>query len=112
MIDLSAFPITPAMAYSVAGAAVICVLLTEWVKQYLPDWRYTSLLSLGLTLAIVEAAAALFVAGASLGERLFCGLLMSIAGASLATWGYEVVLNLIGKAGVGPRSDQALQRRE
>lgn len=103
MIDFSQFPITPGLVYTVAGAAAVCVLLTQWLKHYLADWRYTNLLALGITLAVVEIAAALFVEGATLAERLYNGFLLALAGASLATFGYEALANLFGKAGIGPR---------
>ena len=105
MMDMSQFPITPAMAYTVAGAAAICVLLTQLLKQYLADWRFTNLLAWALTLAVVEVAAALFVQDATMGERIFNGFLISLAGVSLGTFGYETVVNLLGAAGAGPRSD-------
>ena len=102
-MDLSQFPITPEMAYSVTGAAVICVVLTQLLKQYLPDWRYTNLLSWVVTLIVVEIAAGLFIKDVELGERLFNAFLVALAGTSLATFGYETVVNLIGAAGAGPR---------
>lgn len=105
MIDMSQFPITPQMAYTVAGSAVICVLLTQLLKHYLADWRYTNLLAWGLTLVLVEAAAALFIGSASLGERMYNAFLISVAGASLATFGYELIVNLLSKAGIGPRAE-------
>lgn len=103
MFDLSMFPITPQMAYTVAGAAAICVLLTQLLKHYLPDWRFTNLLAWGVTLIVVEGAAVAFVADAPVGERAYNAFLVSLAGVSLATFGFETVVNLLGKAGVGPR---------
>lgn len=111
MIDLNSFPITPAMAFTVAGAAAICVLLTQMLKHYLADWRFTQLLAWGITLVVVEIAGAAFVTEASLWERVYNGFLISLAGTSLATFGVEGVLNLLGAAGVGPRSDKALLAR-
>lgn len=111
MFDLSMFPITPAMAYTVAGSAAICVLLTQLLKHYLPDWRFTNLLSWGLTFAIVELAGIAFVSTTTPAERAFNGLLISIAGAALGTFGWEAVFNLLGAAGVGPRSDKAIMER-
>jgi Na+/melibiose symporter-like transporter len=104
-MDISQFPITPEMAYTVTGAAVICLVLTQLLKQYLGDWRYTNLLAIGVTLVIVELAGAFFVDGAPLGERLFSGFLIALASAAAATLGYETVANLIGAAGRGPRAD-------
>ena len=102
------FPITPAMVGTVAGSAALCVLVTRWLKEYLPDWRYTSLLSLGITLVLVEIAAAAFLQDAPILERLYNGGLVALAGASLGVFGRETVLNILGVAGVGSRSDAAL----
>ena len=102
-MGLEQFPITPQMAYSVTGAAIVCVVLTQLLKKYLPDWRFTNLLSIGVTLVIVELAAAFFVEGAPLAERLFVGFLLSLGGTATATLGYETVVNVVGAAGAGPR---------
>jgi hypothetical protein len=99
------------MVYTVAGAAVVCVLLTQLLKHYLADWRFTNLLAWGLTLVVVEIAAVAFISGGTLWERAYNAFLMSLAGASLSTFGYEAVVNLLGKAGVGPRSDKAIIER-
>ena len=86
---------------TVAGAAALCALLTQWVKAYLHDWRWTNILALGLTIALVLAAAA--VDGTMNIEEAFAALLTALIGASLATFGYETILNLLGMAGIGPR---------
>jgi hypothetical protein len=106
-MDLGIFPTTASAVVTIAGAAAVCVAITQWLKLYLSDWRYTNLLALGATFAIVEIAAAAFAAErAGALERAYGGFLVALFGASLATFGWELVSNLLGKAGVGPRADE------
>jgi glucan phosphoethanolaminetransferase (alkaline phosphatase superfamily) len=86
---------------TVAGAATLCAIFTQWLKQYLADWRWTNLLALAITIAFCEAA--MVLSGPATGERAFDALITAIAGASLATFGYETIVNLLGMVGVGPR---------
>ena len=102
-MDLSIFPTEASAVFTIAGAAVLTLLLIQWIKHYLPDWRWTNLLALGLTFVLVEIAAGAFVEGWTLWERLYRGFLIAFAGASLPTFGYELLMNLAGLAGVGPR---------
>jgi hypothetical protein len=56
----------------------------------------------------VEFAAAWVSQGKMDGQIAFAAILLGFLGASVATFGYETVVNLLGKAGVGPRSDERL----
>ena len=103
MIDL---PITAEMLLTVLGSAAFSVLISMWLKHYLADWRYTNLLVLGI--AELFAIAARLVLGAVSGGSVLGALLVGLAGATLATYGYEVVNNLLGLAGIGRRSDAAI----
>ncbi len=80
-------------------AAAFCILATQWLKHYLPDWRPTNLLALGLTVAVELLAAGMAGRGA-----WFAAAWAGLVGASLATFGYELLTNLAGWAGVGPRA--------
>lgn len=102
-MDLSMFPVTAQTLWTLLGATVWSVLMTQWIKHYLPDWRWTNLLALGLTLLLVLPVGILIIAEGTLGERIVQSILMSVAGTGLATWGYEALLNLLGLAGVGAR---------
>ncbi len=110
-MDLSMFPVTAQTLWTLAGTAVWSALMTQWIKHYLPDWRWTNLLALGLTLLIVLPVGILIIAEGTLGERIVQSILMSVAGTGLATWGYEGIVNLLGKAGIGPRSPAALMQK-
>lgn len=104
---LEQYPRNAAMLFTSAGVIVFAVLVTQWLKAYLKDWRFTGLLCLGI------AVVAEFVAGYIVNKRMSLeiaavAILLGFLGASVATFGYETVVNLLGKAGVGPRSDNAL----
>lgn len=98
-MDFLNLPLMPEGFLDVRVAAMICVLATQWLKRYLPDWRYTNLLALAVTVGIELLAAGL--AGES---AWFAAAWAGIVGASLATFGYEALANLAGRAGVGPRA--------
>ncbi|MGQ9683416.1 MAG: hypothetical protein ACUVX9_12820 [Anaerolineae bacterium] len=95
---MNSFPLDPDGLLNPAAAAAIAALAAQWLKAYLPEWRYTNLLVLLLAVA-VQLAAAAFSGGEDWWRAFWCGLL----GASIATFGYETVLNLLGVAGAGPR---------
>lgn len=103
MFDLSMFPVTIDAAFTIAGAAVVCVVLTQLLKHYLPDWRFTNLLAWLVTLIVVEIAGLFATPAGGIPQQLYVGFLYSIFGVSLATFGFETIANLLGKAGVGPR---------
>ena len=117
MISVELFPTTETALFTVVGAIVFCVLVTQWIKSYLPDWRYTGLLAFGLAALFVEIAGLLMlftpdgapVVAYAILRQLLIGLLIAFVAASIATYGYEQVVNLLGAAGVGPRSDKALK---
>jgi len=113
MNDFSLIPTTPEVVYTLLGAVAICTLLTQWLKKYLPDWRWTSLVALGSTIVVVEAAGALILAAMAatalmILRQLFIGLLLGFAGATIETFGYEAITNALGLAGLGSRSNAAL----
>ena len=107
-MDTSVFPTTASAVYTVAGAAALCVMATAWLKRFLEDWRFTPLLALGITLVLVEIAAAAFITTAPFWERVYIGFLVAVAGASVGTFTRELLLGMLGVAGVGSRSDAAL----
>jgi hypothetical protein len=106
-MELDNFPINAAMLYSAVGAILFSGLMTQWLKKYLENWRFTSLLCLGLAVGFELAAAWISQKGLS-AEVAFSAVLLGILGASVATFGYEVIVNLLGLVGKGPRSDERL----
>lgn len=101
-MDILNIVLTPEGFISIPVAAVVCVLVTQWLKSYLAEWRFTNLIALGLTL-VVEAAALLATGKGAEPAIWFSALWAGFVGACLATYGYETLTNLIGLAGVGPR---------
>ena len=86
---MDTFPLDPGGLLDPVAAAALAGLLAQWLKAYLPDWRYTNLLVLGLAVAVELAAAAVSGTG-NWWSALWAGFL----GASIATFGYETVRNL------------------
>ena len=101
------FPITGEALLTVLGSAAFAVVISMWLKHYLADWRFTNLLVLGIS-ELFAVAARLIVGGPVDGPGILGAVLVGLAGATLATYGYETVTNLLGLAGIGRRSDTAL----
>lgn len=101
-MDWSGLPLTPAGFLDVRIAAVVCLLSTQWLKRYLPDWHPTNLLALGITVVVEVIAAALSGSG-----EWFGAIWAGVLGASLATFGYETLNNVAGWAGLGPRAKES-----
>lgn len=98
-MDVLELPLLAEGFLDVRVAAIVCVLATQWLKGYLGDWRYTNLLALGITVGVELLAAGLAGEGA-----WFAAAWAGVVGASLATFGYEALTNMAGRAGVGPRA--------
>lgn len=88
---------------TVAGAAVVCVVMTQWLKQGI-DSRLTNVLALVVTLLLVETA--VIITEGTSPANLLSGFIVALLGASLATFGYELVSNLLGFAGIGDRQER------
>ena len=80
-------------------AAVVAMAFTQWIKQYLSDWRYTQLVVLGCTVALELVA--MVVSGRA---DVFSALMAGFWGASIATFGYETIVNWLAILGLGKRA--------
>ncbi|MDI7277612.1 MAG: hypothetical protein QME94_16665 [Anaerolineae bacterium] len=96
---MESIPLEPGGFLSPVAAAALAGLLAQWLKAYLPDWRFTNLFVLALAVAAELAAA--WVAGT---RAWWAAAWLGFLGASIATFGYEAVMNLFGLAGAGPRA--------
>lgn len=96
---MNTLPLDPAGLLNPAVAALLAGLLAQWLKAYLPEWRYTNLLVLALAVA-AELAATALAGTCDWWGAAWAGFL----GASAATFGYETVQNLSGAAGLGARA--------
>jgi len=93
----------------VAGLAffiAVAMQVVKGIKQFKEERAY-NIITLGLS--EVTALAAAFVSSAFRpdAETLFQAVIGAVYAAALATFGYEVVINLAGLVGYGPRSDKA-----
>jgi len=102
------FPITVASFLTVLGIALTSTLVVQWIKSYLAEWRYTNLVALGLALVLSEIAQAILMQWHPTAEGIFAAGLIGFFGATLGCFGNELVKNLLGKIGIGSRSDDAL----
>ena len=102
------FPTTASAVFTVAGAAVLCVVVVQWLKMVMADARMYNVAGLGITFVLVEIAGVFITGAPTVWERLYVGLLVALIGASLATFGYEILTNIAGMAGIGRRSDAGL----
>ncbi len=96
---MDGIPLDPGGLLNPLAAAAMAGLLAQWFKAYLPDWRYTNVLVLVLAVAIELCAA--WLAGT---RAWWSAVWIGFIGASIATFGYEAVMNLFGLAGAGPRA--------
>lgn len=101
------FPITAGALLTVVGIAILGSIITLWVKQFAGDWRFTPLVVLGLCLALAQGAQVVAAGWPPPLEAVLVALLIGFFGASLAVFGYETLVNALGRAGVGPRSEEA-----
>ena len=99
------FNISAGALLTVTGAATFAAILTLWTKHYLSNWRFTPLLVLGITETVTMLAQVIVSLGQMTGEGALAAALMGFVGATLAVFGYETVVNALGLAGVGPRSE-------
>lgn len=105
IVDLLEGLVTLEALASVFGLAVFTVLVMQWGKFYLSDWRYTPLAALGMSLLLSVVLRLALDGGLSLASVLVA-LIVGFFGCTVAVFGYEIVSNALGKAGVGPRSDE------
>jgi hypothetical protein len=98
---MDTFPLDPGGLLNPVAAAALAALLAQWLKMYLPEWRLTNLLVLALAIACQLAAT--WVAGS---HDWWGAVWAGFLGASIATFGYEAVMNLLGLARAGTRASQ------
>ena len=89
------WPITPQVLLTVAGIALFGSLATQWLKQYIREALLVNLICLMLCLAASVAAYFALAQGRWDWVGIYTALLTGFVGASLATFGYEVIKNLV-----------------
>ena len=98
------YPITVAAFLTVAGVALFGSALAQWLKVYLPDWKWTQLLVLALCVVLAGLAGFIEAAWHPSADAVFNAVLVGFWGAALSTFGYEAIQNMHGLIGGGPRA--------
>ena len=99
------YPVTVEALLTVLGVALFGSAVTQWLKKYLSDWRWTQLVVLGTCEVASIAAGWISAEGHMTYNQLMNSLMTGFWGATLATFGYEAVQNWRGLLGQGPRQD-------
>ncbi len=105
------FPVTSEALLTLFGGVVVAAIAGLWLKHYLADWRYTPLVVLACTELVLLLVLFATTGWRPSSEQLVSVALMALFGASLETFGYEAVVNALGLAGFGHRSDMAQLER-
>ena len=101
-------PITIEALASFAGGLFLAAVAGLWLKGFLKDWRFTPIMVLAVTVILVEGANWLAYGAEFTARQAGLAAFWALFAATLETWGYEAVVNVLGRMGVGRRSDKAL----
>ena len=107
---LPTFPFTPDGFLNPVVAALVGQILRLWLQHYLGDWRWRDAFLLLLCVA-VQLTAGLAAGALATPAAWFSAIWLGFLGASVATFGQEAILNLLGLLEAGPRGTQALRAR-
>lgn len=108
MITDIPFPLDPTALLTVLGMALLSGLVSQWLKAYLPDWRWTNVMVLVVAEVLAVITQLVYTNFHPTAVAMWSACLVAFFGASVATFGYETIINLLGTMGVGRRSDDAL----
>ncbi len=98
-MDISIFPVTSKLLFSLVGSVVFAAVVLQWLKQYLAHSLWVNLADLGINMVILVGVGWLLIEG-PLTERLLVGAVLGLFGASLACFGFELISNALKFAGV------------
>jgi len=84
------------------GMSILIVILTQLFKKYIPDWRWTNLVAMGIGL-VLGLIATYALVGLTVVTVMNALLLALVAGAG-ASGIYEGVKNVAGLLGFGSRA--------
>lgn len=94
------------------GLSTWAFFVGQWAKHALPDWRWTNWVVLGVVCVTSVLGVLILNAWAPTAEQVMWAVLLAVMATSFETWGYEAIVNGLGKVlGIGSRSDAALERR-
>lgn len=103
------FPVSSSDLLGVTALAffvAVAVQVVKGIKQFAEERAYNAI-ALGVAVVVALAAALVSSAFRPDAETLFRAVIAAVFAAALATLGYELVFNLAGLVGYGPRSDKA-----
>ena len=98
------YPTTVQAFLTIPSVAIFGGLLTQWLKRYLPDWRFTQLLTLAVCVVVAILAQLIISTWAPSGAEVWRAAKIGLYGGSVATLGYEGINNILGSLGRGPRA--------
>ncbi len=101
------FPVTSEALLTLFGGVVVAAIAGLWLKHYLADWRFTPLFVLLCTELLLLLVLFAVSAWRPDAERIIQVAATALVAATLESWGYEAIVNILGKMGFGPRSDAA-----
>lgn len=97
---------------SLVGLSIWAFFVGQWAKAALPDWRWTNWVVLAVVCITALLGVLILNAWGPTAEQIMWSVLLAVMATSLETWGYEAIVNGLGKVlGIGSRSDVALERR-
>lgn len=96
---------------TVGGAVALAVIIGLWAKNALPDWRWTPWVVLVATTGIMVLVQYVVAEWHATSLEVMKAILLALVGSTLESWGYEAVVNALGAAGWGHRSEEALLER-
>lgn len=89
------YPITIEALLTVAGIALFGGLVTQWLKKYIALDILVNALCLALCLAVALVAQAIQAAWQPSAEQALTAVLIGFFGASVATFGFETLSNIV-----------------
>ena len=102
------YPVVIDTFLTVVGVGVFAGVFMQWLKQGLGDWRWNQFLALLLSMVLAALAAFIKHAWKPDATAIWEALMTGFFGASVATFGYESIVNVRGVLGKGSRSNEAL----
>ena len=97
---------------TLVGLSIWAFFVGQWAKHGLPDWRWTNWVVLGVVGVTAVLGVLILNAWKPTAEQVMWSVLLAVMATSMETWGYEAVMNGLGKVlGIGSRSDEALEQR-
>ena len=97
---------------TLVGLSVWAFFVGQWAKHGLEDWRWTNWVVLAVVCATSVLGVLILNAWRPTAEQIMWSMLLAVMATSMETWGYEAVMNGLGKVlGIGSRSDEALEQK-